>query len=52
VQQVLPFYNMAVVIRAGLTVGVVGHVATSFAVLIGWTIAGIAATSWVIGRRR
>lgn len=51
-QQGLPFYNMAVVIRAGLTVGVVGHVATSFAVLTAWTVAGVAATGWVIGHRR
>jgi ABC-2 type transport system permease protein len=50
-QQALPFYNMAVVIRAGLTVGVVDHVATSFLVLIGWTMAGVASTAWVIGRR-
>jgi len=52
VQQVLPFYNMAVVIRAGLTVGLVGHVVTSFLILAGWTVAGITATGWVIGRRR
>jgi ABC-2 type transport system permease protein len=52
VQQVLPFYNMAVVIRAGLTVGLVGHVATSFLVLAAWTVAGVGATAWVIGRRR
>jgi ABC-2 type transporter len=51
-QQALPFYNMAVVIRAGLTVGMVDHVATSFLVLTGWTVAGIAGTAWVIGRRR
>ncbi len=48
----LPFYNMAVVIRAGLTSGVVAHVATSFLVLAAWTAVGAAATAWVIGRRR
>jgi ABC-2 type transport system permease protein len=48
----LPFYNMAVVIRAGLTSGVVSHVASSFTVLAAWTIAGGAATAWVVGRRR
>jgi ABC-2 type transport system permease protein len=48
----LPFYNMAVVIRAGLTSGVVAHVATSFLVLAAWTAAGAAATAWVVGRRR
>jgi hypothetical protein len=31
---------------------VVGHVATSFAVLTAWTVAGVAATGWVIGHRR
>jgi hypothetical protein len=51
-QQVLPFYNMAVVIRAGLTTGLVDHVATSYLVLAGWTVAGPAATGWAIGRRR
>jgi ABC-2 type transport system permease protein len=50
--QVLPFYNMAVVMRAGLTVGVVGDVTRSFLVLAAWTVAGCAATGWVIGRRR
>ena len=48
----LPFYNMAVVIRAGLTTGIVAHVATSFVVLAAWTAAGAAATAWVVGRRR
>jgi len=48
----LPFYNMAVVIRAGLTFGVVAHVATSFAVLAAWAAGGGAATAWVVGRRR
>ena len=48
----LPFYNMAVVIRAGLTSGVVAHVATWFVVMAAWTAAGGAATAWVVGRRR
>jgi ABC-2 type transport system permease protein len=48
----LPFYNMAVVIRAGLTSGVVAHVATSFIALAAWTVAGAGATAWVVGRRR
>ena len=48
----LPFYNMAVVIRAGLTSGIVAHVATSFVVLAAWTAAGAAATAWVVGHRR
>ena len=48
----LPFYNMAVVIRAGLTSGIAAHVATSFLVLAAWTVTGAAATAWVVGRRR
>jgi len=52
VHRVLPFYGMAVVIRAGLTQGIVNHVATSFCVLGAWTVAGCATTAWVVGRRR
>jgi ABC-2 type transport system permease protein len=52
VHQFLPFYNMAVVIRAGLTVGLVSDLAQSFLVLGAWTLAGWAMTAWVIGRRR
>jgi len=52
VQRVLPFYNMAVVVRAGLTSGVVSNVATSFLVLVAWAVAGFATTAWVVGRRR
>jgi ABC-2 type transport system permease protein len=52
VHQVLPFYNMAVVIRAGLSVGLVSDLTRSFLVLGAWTVAGWAMTGWVIGRRR
>jgi ABC-2 type transport system permease protein len=52
IHQVLPFYNMAVVIRAGLSVGLVSDLTQAFAVLGGWTAAGWAMTGWVIGRRR
>jgi ABC-2 type transport system permease protein len=48
----LPFYNMAVVIRAGLTFGAVDHLTTSFIVLAAWAVVGAAATAWVVGRRR
>ena len=48
----LPFYNMAVVIRAGLTSGIVAHVAVSFVVLAAWAAAGAGATAWVVGHRR
>jgi ABC-2 type transport system permease protein len=50
--RVLPFYNMATVIRAGLTKGVVSDVTTSFLVLVAWAAAGCAATAWAVGRRR
>lgn len=52
VHRVLPFYNMAVVIRASLTQGIETHVATSFLVLAIWTVAGWTATAWVVNRRR
>ena len=50
--QALPFYNIAVVIRAGLSLGLVSDLARSFLVLGAWTVAGWAMTGWVIGRRR
>lgn len=52
VHRALPFYNMAVVIRAGLTNGLQNGMTTSFLVLIAWTAAGCAATAFVVGRRR
>jgi ABC-2 type transport system permease protein len=52
VQRALPFYNMAAIVRAGLTDGVVQDVITSFAVVAAWALAGCAATAWVLGRRR
>lgn len=52
VHRVLPFYNMAVVIRAGLTTGTAVDVTTAFVVLVGWALAGFALTAWVTGRRR
>lgn len=50
--EVLPFYPMAQVIRAGLTEGVVTDVGGSFLVLGLWTVAGLGMTAWVVGRRR
>ncbi|MGE5287466.1 MAG: ABC transporter permease [Micromonosporaceae bacterium] len=52
VHRVLPFYNMAVVIRAGLTSGLVTDVTRSYLVLLGWTAAGWLMTASVVGRRR
>lgn len=51
VHRVLPFYHMAVVIRAALSDGLVTDVTTSYVVLALWTVAGWTATAWVIGRR-
>jgi ABC-2 type transport system permease protein len=52
VHQALPFYNMAEVIRAGLSVGLVTDLTRSYLILLAWTIAGWAMTAWVVGRRR
>lgn len=51
IQRVLPFYNMAVVIRAGLTHGVVTGLTASFLILLAWTAVGWALTAWVVSRR-
>lgn len=51
IHRVLPFYNMAVVVRAGLTNGVVADVGFSFLVLGIWTMLGWSATAWVVNRR-
>lgn len=48
----LPFYNMAEVIRAGLTSGLVTDLGFAYLILSGWTAAGWAMTAWVVGRRR
>jgi ABC-2 type transport system permease protein len=52
VDQALPFYNMAEVIRAGLSVGLVTDLTRSYLILLAWTMAGWAMTAWVVGRRR
>ena len=49
--RVLPLYHMAVVIRAGLTTGLVSDVGASYLILTAWTLGGLAAAGWVIGRR-
>lgn len=50
--RVLPFYNMAEVIRAGLTNGLVTDLTTCYLILLAWTVVGWAMTAWVVGRRR
>jgi ABC-2 type transport system permease protein len=52
IHRVLPLYHMGVVVRAGLSNGLVTDVGTSYLVLGAWTIAGWAVVGWVIGRRR
>jgi ABC-2 type transport system permease protein len=52
VDRVLPFYNMAEVIRAGLTTGLVTDLVPCYLVLLGWLAAGWLMTAWVLGRRR
>lgn len=52
VHHVLPFWHMALVIRAGLTNGLLTtSVTASYAVLIAWTVAAWTLAAWVVGRR-
>jgi ABC-2 type transport system permease protein len=52
VHKILPFWNMSVVIRAGLTEGMVTtSVAASYMVLIGWVVGSWLLVAWVVGRR-
>ncbi len=53
VHRVLPFWHMAVVVRAGLTEGLItGSVGVSYAVVGAWTAAAWLLAAWVVGRRR
>jgi ABC-2 type transport system permease protein len=53
VHHVLPFWHMSVVIRAGLTDGLVTtSVAASYLVLIAWVVGSWLLVAWVVGRRR
>jgi len=52
VHQVLPFYHMGVIVRAGLTVGIVGELRLSYLVVLAWTLAAIALTALILGRRK
>lgn len=51
VDRALPFYNMAEIIRAGLTSGLVTDLARAYLILLAWTAAGWVMTALVIGRR-
>lgn len=52
VQRVLPFWHMSVVIRDGLTDGLVTDVAASYLVLTLWTVFAWGAAGWVVAKRR
>jgi ABC-2 type transport system permease protein len=52
VHEVLPLYNMANVIRAGLSEGLVVSLARSWAILGAWSLASWVLAAWVVGRRR
>lgn len=49
---VLPFWHMASVIRAGLTVGLVDGLGGHYLALALWTLASWALATWAVGRRR
>jgi ABC-2 type transport system permease protein len=53
VHRVLPFWHMSVVIRAGLTEGMVSSsVTASYGALMAWGVAAWLVAAWVVGRRR
>jgi ABC-2 type transport system permease protein len=52
VDKALPFYNMAELIRAGLTQGLVADLTRSYLILLAWTVVGWAMTAWIVGRRK
>ncbi len=52
VHRVLPFFHMANIVRGGLTDGLVTGLATSYLVVVAWTIGSWALAAWVVGRRR
>jgi ABC-2 type transport system permease protein len=49
--EVLPLYHIGVVIRAGLSNGLVSDVWLSYLVLAAWTCGGWAVTALIVGRR-
>lgn len=48
----LPFRHMAVIVRAGLTSGMVDGVARSYLIVSVWGVLGVAASAWALGRRK
>lgn len=51
VHEVLPFYHMGVIVRDGLTTGLVVDVGRSYLIVVAWTILAALATALVLGRR-
>jgi len=47
----LPFGHMAVIVRAGLSTGLAGGVASSYLIVALWGLAGALLAGWAIGRR-
>ncbi len=52
VHRVLPFYPMGVVIRDSLGMSTGENVAMAYVVITVWTLAALALTGWVLGRRK
>lgn len=52
VHQVLPFYHMGVIVRGGLTEGLVQEVWLSYLVVLVWALAAVVVTGLVLGRRK
>ena len=52
IQEVLPLYNMAIVLRGALSTGLVTDVARAYAILGSWTVVTLILAGWVTGRRR
>jgi ABC-2 type transport system permease protein len=48
----LPFGHMAVIVRAGLTTGVVTGIASAYLIVAAWGLGGALVAAWVLGRRR
>ncbi|MGE5287467.1 MAG: ABC transporter permease [Micromonosporaceae bacterium] len=46
-----PFGHMAVIVRAGLTTGMVNSVGSSYVVVAAWGLAAVAVSAWALGRR-
>lgn len=46
-----PFGHMAVIVRAGLTEGLVTGIASSYVIVAAWAVIGSAAAAWALGRR-